>query len=46
MSGGGPQRRNMEGNKTTDRGRQRGEDRRNLKDKEGHGTSKQRHNKT
>ena len=35
-----------EGNNTTDRGRQRGEHRRNLKDTEGHGKSKQRHKKT
>ena len=45
MSGGGAQRRNTEGNhrQTTDRGRQREGHRRNLKPKEGHGTSKQRH---
>ena len=29
-----------------DEGEERGEHRRNLKDKEGHGKSKQRHNKT
>ena len=38
--------RKHEGNNTTDRGRQRGEHRRNLKDTEGHGKSKQRHKKT